>query len=183
MSYGNNKDFNSGINVSGLDFNQTSGYPLLTLNTIINDPSIYSASVNLGRASIERFIYCSPKPGFGCTCVEIKNSSPSSDGYLGLGLVKGTDTYYGWVHLSVSVSYNSVGFTVKNYAYNSVPGQPILAGQTSDVVIQAQKNGTVNVAEQKNITTGFLIALNSYPNPFSNSTTISFTISQPQKVS
>jgi flagellar hook assembly protein FlgD len=105
-----------------------------------------------------------------------------------LGLVKGAHTYYGWVHISVSVSYNSVGFTVKDYAYNSVPEQAILAGQTSAMVTQVQKNGATNLAgknveEQKNIITNFINTLSSYPNPFSNSTTISFSLTRSEKVS
>ena len=178
------KSFSSGVSVSGVDFNQTSGYPLLSLNTIINDPGIYSASANLGWANKGWIRSCFK----GCSCSEINSSSPSSDGYLGLGLVKGAHTYYGWVRLSVSVSYNSVGFTIKDYAYNSIPNQPILAGQTSTVITQVQKNGVANpisknAVEQKNIIRDFINTLSSYPNPFSNSTTISFSISESQKVS
>jgi Secretion system C-terminal sorting domain len=47
----------------------------------------------------------------------------SGDRYIGLQLIKGSNTYYGWVRLSKSP------FSVKDYAYNSIPGQPILAGE------------------------------------------------------
>lgn len=61
-----------------------------------------------------------------------------SDKYLGLKFIKGNNTYYGWAKLSSSYYYTpdhqyqlSRGqLTIKDYAYNSSPNQPILAGQT-----------------------------------------------------
>lgn len=52
--------------------------------------------------------------------------------YLGLKLISGAKAYYGWVNLSISVSgfYSAIALTVQSYVYNSVPNQPILAGQT-----------------------------------------------------
>ena len=62
-----------------------------------------------------------------------------SDKYLGLKFIKGNSTYYGWARLTSS--YYSAPFGIyrhltggqlilKDYAYNSTPNQPILAGQT-----------------------------------------------------
>jgi hypothetical protein len=53
----------------------------------------------------------------------------SADAYLGLKLMSGQNIYYGWAKLSVTVHGSS--FTLKDYAYNSIPNQPILAGETS----------------------------------------------------
>jgi hypothetical protein len=60
-----------------------------------------------------------------------------SDKYLGLKFTAGNDTYYGWARLSSTYSLKSgsdliVGgqLVIKDYAYNSIPDQPILAGQT-----------------------------------------------------
>lgn len=59
-----------------------------------------------------------------------------TDKYLGVKLIKGTNTYYGWVRLSVSYTYapnpqlRDWKLTIKDYAYYSSPNQPILAGQT-----------------------------------------------------
>ncbi len=62
-----------------------------------------------------------------------------SDKYVGLKFIKGNNTYYGWARLSSSYSLAPaphrnllVGgqLTLKDYAYNSAPNQPILAGQT-----------------------------------------------------
>ena len=53
--------------------------------------------------------------------------------FLGLKLIKGSDTYYGWVRLAgVLRTGFTLGatITVLDYAYNSTPNAPILAGQT-----------------------------------------------------
>jgi hypothetical protein len=51
---------------------------------------------------------------------------PLIDFYFGLKLVKNADTLYGWVKCSATDS----SITIKDYAYNSVANQYILAGQT-----------------------------------------------------
>ena len=55
----------------------------------------------------------------------------SVDRYLGLKLIVGANAYYGWVRMQVSVGVNPFSCTIKDYAYNSVPNQPIVAGQTT----------------------------------------------------
>ena len=60
------------------------------------------------------------------------NWATTTDHYLGLKTKSGSNTYYGWVRLRISVSpsppfHSSV--TIKDYAYNSIPNQRILAGQ------------------------------------------------------
>ncbi len=59
----------------------------------------------------------------------------AADKYLGLKFIKGNNTYYGWARLQATF-YNTsnprlrdVKLTIKEYAYNSSPNQPILAGQ------------------------------------------------------
>jgi hypothetical protein len=52
------------------------------------------------------------------------------DRYLGLKFViKGT-THYGWARLTVSMKYYKASATLKGYAYETIPGKPILAGAT-----------------------------------------------------
>src|SRR6476469_2895178 len=51
----------------------------------------------------------------------------STDKYMGLQVKIGSNIYYGWVRLDVGIEANFV--TIKDYAYNTVPNQPILAGQ------------------------------------------------------
>jgi hypothetical protein len=49
--------------------------------------------------------------------------------YLGIKLIKDGFSFYGWIKLSVFD--NGPSATLKAYAYNSIPNQPILAGETS----------------------------------------------------
>jgi hypothetical protein len=56
------------------------------------------------------------------------NWTTSTDHYVGLKILQGSDSYYGWARLGVTNT--PVSFTIKDYAYNSSPNQQILAGQT-----------------------------------------------------
>lgn len=55
----------------------------------------------------------------------------ASNKYLGLRVTIGTDTIYGWARLDVNTTASS--FTIKDYAYQSFPGVPILAGDTTHI--------------------------------------------------
>jgi hypothetical protein len=69
--------------------------------------------------------------GPGCPSGSTSGSwTSTSDRYLGLQITVGSNTYYGWVRLNVVVDQfvSTVSCTVKDYAYNSIPNQPILAG-------------------------------------------------------
>lgn len=52
------------------------------------------------------------------------------DHYLGLKLIVGSNTYYGWARMQINL-LNPTSCIIKDYAYNSIPNQPILAGETS----------------------------------------------------
>ncbi len=54
--------------------------------------------------------------------------SNPTDRYLALRFSLGGDWYYGWVRVSVSSGASS--FTIRDYAYNGVPGEGIFAGET-----------------------------------------------------
>jgi hypothetical protein len=51
------------------------------------------------------------------------------DGFLGLRLISGGQTFYGWVRMNISSDWSV--FTVKDYAYNGSASQAIFAGQSS----------------------------------------------------
>jgi hypothetical protein len=51
-----------------------------------------------------------------------------SSGYLGVRFTVSGQEYLGWAELTNVSPY---GLTLNGYAYNDVPGEPILAGQTS----------------------------------------------------
>jgi len=52
--------------------------------------------------------------------------------YLGIRFEINGETHYGWARLDVEVKPNSILTILTGYAYNSVAGQGILAGQTSN---------------------------------------------------
>jgi hypothetical protein len=168
----------SNIYITALDSNSvvtgadTSDAGKLSSNAVISDISNFSFS-----GTIDALFWGIGKNG---NCVGISSGEwlSTTDGYLGLKLKKGTKTYFGWLRISVSMSDKSASFTVKDYAYNSIANQPILAGQsTSAALINAN---IYSQATQKDVNSNhFTIA----PNPVSNSTTISFVLAQSQKVS
>ncbi|MBP7450205.1 MAG: T9SS type A sorting domain-containing protein [Flavobacteriales bacterium] len=78
------------------------------------------------------------QPGGGCgmnNCVPpplvtwgyVWYFNPGSPRYLGLRFDIAGETHYGWARLAVP---SPTSFTLFDYAYNSVPGEGILAGQT-----------------------------------------------------
>ena len=71
----------------------------------------------------------------------------------------GTDFYYGWIKLGVGINISFVTITIMEYAYNSIPNQPILAGQTL----------TTRVIENS-----IASSINLFPNPADNHLTIDF---------
>jgi hypothetical protein len=52
--------------------------------------------------------------------------------YLGLELKIGSKIHYGWARLNVKIQGSSIVATLTGYAYETVPGKPIKAGQTKD---------------------------------------------------
>ncbi len=80
-----------------------------------------------------------------------------TDYYLGLRILQSGQAYYGWVRLRVDISIYYASVIIKDYAFNSIPNQPILAGQTVATGI---------------IENSFASSMNLFPNPASNHLTI-----------
>jgi len=53
-----------------------------------------------------------------------------SNRYLGLKFIIRGKTHYGWARLSVQVGYVYINAILTGYAYETIPGKPIKAGQT-----------------------------------------------------
>ncbi len=89
----------------------------------------------------------------------------NSDNYLGLRLLQAGQTYYGWVRLWVNVPSGGPGsfaaFVIRDYAYNSIPDQPILAGEG-----QPTTGGILENSSESSITI--------FPNPANTHFTIDF---------
>jgi len=54
------------------------------------------------------------------------------DRYLGLKFQINGKTHYGWARMRVTISKTVITATLTGYAYETVPGKSIVAGQTSD---------------------------------------------------
>jgi len=136
----------------------TLGIPLaMNLNDVIDTNGSWRTTGQLTLiADRQGGIGPSPVPG---------NWPSGTDKYLGLKIVSGGQTNYCWVRLNVAVVLGTLGnniypvasFTIKDYGYNSIPNQPILAGQTM----------TTGIVENS-----FASSINLFPNPASNQLTI-----------
>jgi len=97
-------------------------------------------------------------PPFGSACVPWPGFSWSlvPEGYLGLSFKIAGVTHYGWARLSIP---SAAGFTLKDYAYNSVPGEAILAGDMGSITT--------------GITSTALRGMQLAPNPFTSVLSVS----------
>ena len=126
------------------------------LNAIVSIGSNLSFSTN---SVTLRSIVFGGGSGFCPVTVGTTGSwADSSDHYLGLRFSVGANTYYGWVRLNVVVAstVSTVSCTVKDYAYNSIPNQAILAGQTATGITE----------------NSFASSIHLFPNPATNHLTI-----------
>jgi hypothetical protein len=99
------------------------GEPLMA-NTEINSALSWGRGITLRKISGICF------PGCGVSGSKYFHSSLTGiwhSGYLALKLRKDLDIYYGWARLHIADSGKSI--TIFEYAYNSIPNQPILAGE------------------------------------------------------
>jgi hypothetical protein len=99
----------------------------LTAGAKITTTSVtYSSTVNQVMAE------SGYKIGKNGSCSSYTNSSckwnSATDGYMALKLVVGTNSYFGWARLGTT---GTSSFTIKEFAYNSIPNRPILAGEIS----------------------------------------------------
>lgn len=72
---------------------------------------------------------------FGCTEDTLSDWRSGKEAYLGVRLLKNNQLHYGWVRLVVNYSTTQVTCTIKDFAYEKNPGQPIKAG------IMSSQNG------------------------------------------
>ena len=90
------------------------------------------------------------------------SASVDSSKFLGLRFDSAGTTYYGWARLSIPwgnpATYGE-SFTLKDYAYNSVPGEGILAGDMGSITT--------------GITSSALRGMQLAPNPFSSTLSVS----------
>ncbi len=89
-----------------------------TSSSYIIENFLQGDTINANQNWINNTIY---GPGFG--------GNAEINGFVGLELKKNNHTYFGWVRL---YSPNGADYlAVKDYAYNSIADEPIIAGETS----------------------------------------------------
>jgi hypothetical protein len=138
-----------GANKVGTDYVYPSALPL---NTLIDDSSFTWLSNT--QPLISRIWFQIPRTG-GWIWQYRGNWNGVSDKYVPLQLDLSSQKFYGWARLDAAIGTPS--FTVKDYAYNSIPNQPILAGQTT----------TTGIKENS-----FASSIKLFPNPADNHFTI-----------
>ncbi len=74
--------------------------------------------------------------------VQLGNWAGEQNKFLGLKIVVGGNTHYGWARLNVAADASS--FTIKDYAYQATPATGIEAGD----------NGTINVSVEEQMLAG-----------------------------
>lgn len=135
--------------------NTAGGY---ALNALIDSSLGWTNSLTTLAAQEVNCVSCAPSPG--SHLVHSPASGPWLNvygKYLALKIQVGTNFYYGWVRLAVSMGSNTISFTIMDYAYNSISGQPILAGD----------KGTTAINDDS-----FASTISLFPNPATNHLTI-----------
>jgi len=128
-------------------------------NTLIDSSLGWTNDLHILARALQACVPC-PAPARGSHFVDAPPTGPWSNifgKYLALKTQVGTDIYYGWVKLGVGININFVTITIMEYAYNSIPNQPILAGQGM----------TTSVIEN-----AFASSITLFPNPADNHLTI-----------
>jgi len=103
-------------------------YPSALLPNTLIDASSFSWLSTANQSLISRIWFQVPRTG-AWIWQNRGNWNGASNKYVPLQLSHNSQKFYGWARLDAAT--NAVSFTVKDYAYNSIPNQPIRAGETS----------------------------------------------------
>ena len=135
------------INIYPLNGNESES-TALPLNSVIGSTGQYSWLSNSPQGMAGSYWLCwgSWVHFIGGEWVNV------NDKYLGLKLHAGSTIYYGWARLSASIddTGTKLTLTIKDYAYNSIPKLPILAGQiscTTAPTVTISAGGALSICE------------------------------------
>ncbi|MBP9083558.1 MAG: T9SS type A sorting domain-containing protein [Bacteroidia bacterium] len=117
--------YRSSVSVSALNTNAVVAVTSTTYPLAMSFNNVISSGLSLSASG---FVF--NKYWGNCGTGTLNLWPNSVDRYLGLKLIVGTNTYYGWARMQV-VFGSQPTFTIKDYAYNTIPNQPIRAGETS----------------------------------------------------
>jgi hypothetical protein len=132
----------------------SSGYPAkLNLNDSISASANWSTTPNQLIADNKLI---------SSTTVKIGNWNTATDGFLGLRFITGGQTHYCYIRMNAEVfssGANAAILTMKDFAYNSIPNQPILVGDMGTGPSSIKENALAS-------------AILLFPNPASSHVTI-----------
>ena len=117
--------YRSSVSVSALNTNAVVAVTNTTYPLAMNFDNVISSGLSLSASG---FVF--NKYWGNCGTGTLNLWPNSVDRYLGLKLIVGANTYYGWARMQV-VFGSQPTFIIKDYAYNTIPNQPIRAGETS----------------------------------------------------
>jgi hypothetical protein len=78
----------------------------------------------------------------GCNGGHVSGEFGAAKAYLGLMLQSMGKTYYGWARLSVIADATEASVTLTGYAYETTPGEPINAGQTTGTMNEMNEDSS-----------------------------------------
>jgi len=120
------------LNSNEIGRSVTGNYPsALAPNSVINSGT-YTWINGPSQVMVEKSWHCITTMGTHWASYYIGTWINASSKYLPLRLHVGMQIYYGWVRLNVSAVM--LNLTALDYAYNSSPGQSILAGEPMPLV-------------------------------------------------
>lgn len=128
FSFSTNSASASNLNSASVVLSTSSYAAAMSNGALISNANNWAISGSMGTFS--RFFFSSTGS---------VSSSSSSNGawggqknkYLGIMVKVGSDTLYGWARMDVALTYSSA--TIKDYGYQSFPGVPIKAGDTTHI--------------------------------------------------
>jgi hypothetical protein len=99
---------------------------------------------------------------FGCSEDTISEWKSGKEAYLGVSILKNDIPHYGWVRLVLTYNASQVTCTIRDYAYQDSPDQPIKAGTvpTQNGPVSTMQKGSINPME-KSCNCDVVIAPNS----------------------
>lgn len=142
-----NFNFLEPINSADADMYNSNGFV-----GVFNEPYAYPSNLAAGAVIDEDATFQISERGdmnYASCSFPGSQFCDGTEGFIGILLQVGADTHYGWVRVQVAVDNSST--TIKDFAYNTIPGEAIQAGQTTLSVGNFSMNEVKIVTADKTI--------------------------------
>ncbi|MBK8845917.1 MAG: T9SS type A sorting domain-containing protein [Bacteroidetes bacterium] len=137
------------VSVSALNTNTLVAVTNTTYPLAMNFNNVISSGLSLSASGYLRYT------SSGCLGYSLLGVWPNLvDRYLGLKLIVGANTYYGWARMQINSDGSTSSCTIKDYAYNTIPNQPIRAGETSCAIptVSITQSGSLSFCAGDSVT-------------------------------